>query len=215
MTSVKRDQSRSEEVANSISHGLGLIAALAATPILLIKATRTGDVRSVVGASIFAASVLILYLGSTLYHSFAPGPAKRILRVVEHSAIYLLIAGTYTPFTLSLLGGTLGWILFALIWALACGGIVAEVFCKKVHPVFSTSLYIFMGWIIVFAFKPLLSSGLPLSGFFLLLAGGIAYTGGVAFYATDTRLRYGHFLWHLFVLTGTLCHYFAVYWYAL
>lgn len=167
-----------------------------------------------VGASIFAASMVLLYFGSTLYHALAPGKTKRVFRVIEHSAIFLLIAGTYTPFTLGVLRGVWGWTLLGLIWTLAVAGVVLKALARMSHPVVSTGLYLLMGWLIVIAIQPLSARGVPTSGLLLLLAGGVAYTAGVVFYATDGRLRYGHFIWHLFVMTGTACHYFAVLWYA-
>ena len=210
----KRVQSRGEEIANSVSHGIGLVAVLLATPYLLLQAVQRGDARFFAGASIFAATMILLYFGSTLYHALPPGKVKQVFRVIEHSAIFLLIAGTYTPFTLGVLRGAWGWTLFGVIWSLAVAGVVMKAVCRTSHPVFSTSLYLIMGWLIVIAIKPLLDRGVPVSGLFLLLAGGVAYTAGVAFYATDSHLRYGHCIWHLFVMTGTACHYLAVLWYA-
>jgi hemolysin III len=158
--------------------------------------------------------MILLYLASALYHALPPGKGKQVFRVIEHSAIFFLIAGTYTPFTLGVLRGTWGWTLLGLIWVLAVGGVVMKIFSRTSHPILSTSLYLLMGWLIVIAIKPLAAGGVPTSGLLLLLAGGLAYTLGVAFYALDARLHYGHFIWHLFVLTGTACHYFAVLWYA-
>lgn len=210
----KRQQSRGEEIANSVSHGIGLVAALLATPLLLFQASQRGDGGFMAGASIFAASMVLLYSSSTLYHALTPGKAKRIFRIIEHSAIFLLIAGTYTPFTLGVLRGAWGWTLLAIIWSLAVTGVVMKGLSRMTHPVISTGLYLLMGWLIVIAIKPLSERGVPTAGLLLLLAGGLAYTVGVTFYATDGRLRYGHCIWHLFVLTGTVCHYFAVLWYA-
>jgi hemolysin III len=210
----KREQSREEEVANSVSHGIGLVAALLATPHLINHAVERGDGGFLIGASIFAASMILLYLASALYHALPPGKTKQLFRVIEHSAIFFLIAGTYTPFTLGVLRGAWGWTLLGLIWALAVGGVVMKIFSRTSHPILSTSLYLLMGWLIVIAIKPLAAGGVPTSGLLLLLAGGLAYTIGVTFYALDARLHYGHFIWHLFVMTGTACHYFAVLWYA-
>lgn len=209
-----REQSRREEIANSVSHAVGLVAALLATPYLLSQAVARGEGGFIVGVSIFAASVVLLYLASVLYHALAPGKAKHIFRLLEHSAIFLLIAGTYTPFTLGVLRGAWGWTLLALIWSLAVVGIVLKVLARMSHPIASTGLYLLMGWLIVIAIKPLSAGGVPTSGLLLLLAGGLAYTIGVIFYALDARLHYGHLVWHLFVLTGTACHYFAILWYA-
>jgi len=208
-----REQSRGEEIANSISHGLGLIAALIGTPFLIIQAARRGDAGFIVGASVFAVTMVLLYLASTLYHALPAGSAKRVFRVIEHSAIFLLIAGTYTPFTLGVLKGPWGWTLFGLVWALAAAGVAMKAFSRLAHPIVSTSLYLLMGWLVVIAANPLYER-VPASGLFWLVAGGLAYTIGVAFFATDTRLRYGHFIWHVFVMAGTSCHFFAVLWYA-
>ena len=209
----KREQSRGEEIANSISHGLGLVAALAATPFLVLQAVRRGDAGFIVGASVFAATMVLLYLASTLYHALPIGQAKRVFRVIEHAAIFLLIAGTYTPFTLGVLRGAWGWTLLGLVWGLAVVGVVLKAFDRMSHPIVSTSLYLLMGWLIVIAVEPLYAR-VPASGLLWLVAGGVAYTAGVAFFAADSRLRYGHFIWHLFVVAGTACHYCAVLWYA-
>ena len=208
-----RPQSRKEEIANSVSHGLGLVAAIVATPFLIIHVAQVGDAASLVGASIFAATMLMLYLGSTLYHALPVGKAKRVFRIVEHSAIFLLIAGTYTPFTLGVLRGAWGWTLFGLVWGLAVAGVALKAFNRMSHPIISTGLYLLMGWLIVIAIVPL-SARLPAAGMLWLVAGGLAYTVGVGFFAFDSRLRYGHFIWHLFVMMGTGFHYFAVLWYA-
>jgi hemolysin III len=208
-----REQSRGEEIANSISHGIGLIAALVATPFLVVDAIRRGDAAYIVGVSIFAAAMVLLYLASTLYHALPAGKAKQVFRIIEHSAIFLLIAGTYTPFTLGVLRGAWGWTLLGLVWGLALTGVALKAFERISHPVISTGLYLFMGWLIVIAADPMYER-VPLSGLLWLVAGGVAYSAGVAFFVADSRLRYGHFIWHLFVMTGTTCHYFAVLWYA-
>lgn len=206
-------QSRGEEIANSLSHGFGLIAALVATPFLIEHAVRQGDAGFMVGASIFAATMVLLYLASTLYHALSVGRAKRVFRVIEHSAIFLLIAGTYTPFTLGVLRGTWGWSLLGLVWCIAVAGVVLKALNRLTHPILTTSLYLLMGWLIVIAAEPL-TVRVPPSGLLWLVAGGLAYTLGVFFFALDSRLRYGHFIWHLFVMAGTACHYFAVLGYA-
>lgn len=209
----EREQSRGEEIANSISHGIGLVAALVATPFLVLQAVRRGDTGFIVGASVFAATMVLLYLASTLYHALPIGKAKRVFRVIEHSAIFLLIAGTYTPFTLGVLRGAWGWTLLGLVWGLAVAGVALKTFNRMSHPIISTSLYLLMGWLILIAVNPLYAR-VPASGLLWLVAGGVAYTAGVAFFAADSRLRYSHFIWHLFVMAGTACHYFAVFWYA-
>jgi hemolysin III len=208
-----RVQSPGEERANSLSHGFGLIAAIVATPFLIGQATRQGDVAFVVGASVFAATMVLLYLASTLYHALPAGRAKAVFRIIEHSAIFLLIAGTYTPFTLGVLRGAWGWTLLGLVWSLAVTGVVLKALNWLTHPILTTSLYLLMGWLVVIAAGPL-SVNVPAAGLAWLIAGGLAYTLGVIFFAFDSRVRYGHFIWHLFVLAGTACHYVAVFGYA-
>jgi hemolysin III len=208
----ERGQSLGEEIANSVSHGVGLLAAVAAAPILIVAAVWRGGVAGIVGASVFAATVLVLYSTSTLYHALPESRAKRVLRVLDHGAIYLLIAGTYTPFTLGVLHGAWGWTLFGLVWGLALVGVVLKAAGGVRYPVISTSLYLAMGWLVLIAVKPLWDR-VPMWGLFWLLAGGLAYTAGVAFFAAK-RVPYGHFVWHLFVLVGTVCHFIAVLRYA-
>jgi hemolysin III len=157
--------------------------------------------------------MLLLYFASTLYHAVPHPRAKRLLRKLDHGAIYLLIAGTYTPFTLGVLGGPWGWTLFALVWTLAIVGVTLKAFDRISHPFWSTALYLVMGWLAVIAAKPMLAS-IATPGLALLAAGGLCYTLGVAFFAADSRMRYGHFVWHLFVIAGTTCHFFAVLFYA-
>jgi hemolysin III len=208
-----RAQTRGEEFANSISHGAGLIASIVATPFLIQHAIQRGDTGYLIGVSIFAVTMLLLYLGSAIYHGLHPGKAKNLFRIIEHSAIYLLIAGTYTPFTLGVLHGAWGWTLLGLVWAFAAAGVALKVLDRMSHPLLSNGLYLLMGWLIVIAAKPMYSL-VPASGLAWLVAGGLAYTIGVIFFVADSRLRYAHFIWHLFVLAGTTCHFFAVYWYA-
>lgn len=210
---LKREQSRREEIANSISHGIGLVSALVATPFLIMHAIRHGGAAFIVGASVFAATVVLLYLASTVYHALPIGNTKRVFRVIDHSAIFLLIAGTYTPFTLGVLRGAWGWTLLGLVWALAVAGVALKALDRMSHPVLSTSLYLLMGWLILIAVNPLYAR-VPASGLLWLVEGGVAYTGGVAFFAADSRLPYGHVIWHVFVMAGTACHYLAVLWYA-
>ncbi len=206
-----RPQSAGEEIANSVSHGIGFVAALAATPFLVLAAVPRGP-GSIVGVSIFAATMLALYLASTLYHALPKGRAKRVFRVLDHGAIFLLIAGTYTPFTLGVLRGGWGWTLLGLIWGLALAGLIFRTIVAFRFPLISTTIYVAMGWLVLIAVQPLWQR-LPHEGLLWLLAGGLAYTGGVVFYAAK-RLRYAHFVWHLCVLAGTTCHYFAVIGYA-
>ena len=208
-----REQSRSEEITNSISHGVGLVAMLIGAPLLIMSALEQRAPGQIIGTIVFSSTAIFLYLSSTIYHALLPGKTKRVFRVIEHSAIFLLIAGTYTPFTLGVLQSRLGWILFSLVWALAAVGIAMKVFETKPHPVISTGLYLVMGWLLILVFIPLLAK-IPSDGLILLIFGGLFYTVGVAFFATDSRLQYGHFIWHLFVMAGTTCHYFAILWFA-
>jgi hemolysin III len=207
-----RMPSRGEEIANSVSHGVGLAAALMAAPFLVSSATRRGGLAGGIGAGVFIGTVVLLYMVSTLYHALPRRKAKRIFQILDHSAIFLLIAGTYTPLTLGILRGGWGWILFGLIWILAVLGVTMKAVHGIRYPRLSTALYLSMGWLALIAIRPLWLR-LPVSGWLWIFAGGIAYTAGVAFYASN-RLRYGHFVWHLCVLTGTTCHFFVVLWYA-
>lgn len=209
---LEREQSLGEEIANSISHGVGLAAALAATPLLILHAVHRGDAGFIVGASVFAATLVLLYLVSTLYHSLPRGTAKRVFQHIEHGAIFLLIAGTYTPFTLGVLRGAWGWTLFGLVWGFAAAGVLLKALGGVRYPRLSLLMYLGMGWLIVIAIRPLWLH-VPLSGLLWLLLGGIAYTAGVVFFAAK-QLPYSHFVWHLFVLAGTSCHIIAVRFYA-
>lgn len=213
LAATQRMQSREEEIVNSLSHGFGLVASLAAAPFLVLHAVRQGDAGFIVGASIFVATMVLLYLASTLYHALPIGRAKGVFQAIEHAAIFLLIAGTYTPFTLGVLHGAWGWTMLGLVWGLAAAGVVLKALNRMAHPILSTGLYLLMGWLIVIAAQPL-SDRVPASGLLWLVAGGLAYTLGVIFFALDSRVRYGHFIWHLFVMAGTACHYFAVLGYA-
>ncbi len=204
-----RPQLLGEEIANSIIHGAGLLASIAAIPILVLNAAANRDPWQVVGGAIFGATLVLLYLASTVYHALPDCEGKRVFRVIDHSAIYLLIAGTYTPFLLGVLRGPWGWSLLGTIWALALLGVMAKWVLRFRFPRLSTALYIAMGWLILVAIRPLVTHISP-AGLAWLVAGGVCYTAGVAFYATDTRLRYGHALWHLFVLAGSVCHFVAV-----
>ena len=206
----KWDQSFGEELANSVSHGLGLLAALIGGPVLMVAAWRGGDRYFFIGTAVFIAAMLLVYLGSTLYHAWPRGPIKSIFQLIDHSAIFLLIAGTYTPFTLGPLRGAWGWTILALVWTLAILGVIL----KSVHGTeqrkkLSMTLYLGMGWLILVAFRPLILH-VPTPSLAWLMAGGIAYTGGVFFYVSK-RSRYTHFVWHLFVLFGTTCHFLAVF----
>ena len=206
--SRERAQSPGEELANSVSHGVGLLAAIAAAPVLVHSAVRHGGVARITGASVFAATMVLLYLTSTIYHALPRNRAKRVFQVLDHAAIFLMIAGTYTPFTLGVLHGTWGWTLFGLVWGLALAGVVLTTAGGVRYPKLTVGLYLAMGWLILIAIKPLWLR-MPSEGLIWLFAGGIAYTAGVVFYAAK-RLRYCHFVWHLFVIAGTGCHFITV-----
>lgn len=208
-----RPQTLGEEIANSISHGIGVLAAIAVTPFLIMKALPLGA-AAVTGAIIFGVTMIILYLSSTLYHAFQHSKTKLLFRVFDHSAIFLLIAGTYTPFTLTVLPGAWGWTLLGIIWVLAVAGVVMKSIRNVGTSKLSIALYVGMGWLALLAAKPLYET-LPGWGLFWLLAGGVMYSTGVLFFAYDHRVRYNHFIWHLFVLAGTACHVVAVLGYAL
>jgi hemolysin III len=207
-----RAQSLGEEIANSVSHGTGFLAALIALP-LLARAAAPHGTAAIVGAVVFAATAALLYLTSTLYHALAQNRAKRVFKILDHGAIYLLIAGTYTPFTLGKLRGPWGWTLFGIVWALAVAGVIFKSMGGARYRRLSTGLYVGMGWLVIIAAKPLWVA-MPAWGLVWLAAGGVAYTAGVGFYAASRRVRYAHFVWHLFVLTGTACHFVAVLRYA-
>lgn len=208
----ERPQTYGEELANSVTHGLALIAAVVATPFLVISAINGGDAGSIAGAFIFSVTVVLVYTTSTVYHSMPRGSTKQFLRVVDHGAIYLLIAGTYTPFALGAIGGTWGIALLTAEWLLALSGISLKVFTGVRYRKLSIVLYLIMGWLALVAVKPFMAN-IPLSGILWILAGGVAYTTGIPFY-TAKKVRYTHFIWHLFVIAGTTCHFIAVYWFA-
>lgn len=208
----KRPQSRGEEIANSVSHGAGFLAAAIATPFLLAEVGRNGGVADMVGAVVFVVTVMLAYLASTLYHAVPEPRAKQVLRAIDHGSIFLLIAGTYTPFTLGVLKGGWGWTLFGLVWTLALAGVVMKALGGVRFRRFSVVVYLAMGWLVIVAIGPLVERMEP-AGLAWLVAGGVAYTAGVVFYALD-GYRFCHFIWHLFVLAGTVCHFIAVMGYA-
>ena len=193
---------------NSISHLVGAALAVAGTAVLVAPAASAGDPWKVVSFSIYGAMLVALYVFSTLYHSVR-GRAKAVLRKIDHCTIYLLIAGSYTPFTLVSLRGAWGWSLLGVVWTLALLGIVQEVWLAKGARVLSLVIYVVMGWLAVVAVSPLWLALQP-AGFALLAAGGVLYTVGILFYANDHKLRHGHGIWHLFVLAGSACHFFTV-----
>ena len=213
MTSmIERPQSLGEEIANSVSHGVALLAAITAAPILIV-ATRHFGAANIAGSSVFAGTMVLLYLTSTLYHALPAGRAKRIAMKLDHGAIYVFIAGSYTPFALGALGGPWGWTLFGLVWSFAALGIMLKAFDRLSHPWLSTGLYLAMGWLVLIAAVPLVER-VPMPGIALLVAGGLAYTAGVVFFVLDSRFHYAHAIWHCFVIVGTVCHFFAVLGYA-
>jgi len=202
-----------EEIANSVTHGIGLLLAIAGMSILTLFATRFGDVWHLVSSLIFATTLILMYAFSTLYHSIPQPRVKRILRVLDHSAIFLLIAGTYTPFMLVSLRGPWGWSLLAIVWTLALLGVLFQVSLLRRWQGISLSLYIGMGWVVVVAIKPMLAAVAP-GGLILLLLGGLAYTSGTVFYVRD-KMKYNHAIWHGFVLAGSILHYCAILFYVM
>lgn len=199
------------ERLNSISHLIGAVLALAGVAVLVTFAALDGDARKIISFSVYGFTLFLLYLVSTLYHSVR-GPAKRIFQVLDHQAIYLLIAGTYTPFMLVALRDALGWWMFGAIWGLAAFGIVLDALPRKGARVIPIIIYLFMGWLCLFALDPIIAA-LPPAGFRWLLAGGIFYTSGVVFFILDRRYPRCHGIWHLFVLAGSASHYFAILFY--
>jgi hemolysin III len=198
-----------EEIANGVSHGIGMVLAVAALVVLTVYASALGSTRHIVGCTIYGVTLILLYTASTLYHSIQRPGAKTVLRVFDHSTIFLLIAGTYTPFTLVNLRGPWGWSLFGLIWGLALLGIILQFSLLRRYAFLRVLLYVAMGWVVVVAIKPLMASVPPI-GLALLVAGGLAYTGGIGFYVWH-RLPYHHAIWHGFVLAGSVLHFFSVF----
>lgn len=194
-----------EEIFHGITHGVGAVLAVAGLVVLLSFATQRGDAWRIVSFSIYGGSLTLLYLASTLYHSFRDERLKQVFRHVDHLSIFLLIAGTYTPVTLIGLRGAWGWTLFGLIWGLAAGGIVYELLFLGRYKWITVAIYLGMGWLAVVAVKPMIAM-VPRNLFWWILAGGLCYTGGVLFYVCK-KIRYHHVLWHLFVLFGSVCHF--------
>lgn len=205
----ERAQTWGEEVANSLSHGIGCLLAMASLPVLVQFSAQRGGTASVVGASLFSATMILLYLVSTLYHALPAGRAKHWCNRLDHAAIYLFIAGSYMPYLLGVLRGPWGWTLFGIVWGMAALGVTAKLFNRLRRPLWSTGLYLGMGWVALVAAVPLFER-LPATELIWLVAGGLAYTLGAVVFHFDSRLRYGHFVWHLFVLAGTSCHFVAV-----
>jgi hemolysin III len=202
------DRTVIEEIINSITHGVGLVLSVIGFGVLLALAIVKGTAWQIAGSTVFGVTLIFLYTASTLYHALRSPRAKGIFKIVDHSAIYLLIAGTYTPFTLVNLRGPWGWTLFGLIWTLAAIGIALKIFHVDKFQILSTIVYVLMGWMGIIAIKPLFAT-VPVTGLVWLFAGGFFYTSGVVFFASK-RIPYNHAIWHVFVMAGSICHYFAV-----
>jgi hemolysin III len=207
--SAAQRYTRGEEIANALTHGLGIVLGLVGLIVLGWYSCTLGTASHIVSCSIFGVTLILLYTASTLYHAVSHAKAKQILRVFDHSAIFLLIAGTYTPFTLVSLRGPWGWSLFGTVWGLAIVGLILQFTIRKRFPMILVALYVAMGWSAVVAIRPLMAA-LPEPGLQLLVAGGMAYTLGVVFYLWRS-LRFHHAVWHLFVLAGSVLHFFAIY----
>jgi hemolysin III len=209
---IERTESMGERLANSFSHGLGLVAAIVASPFLVNAAMQKGNSASIVGVIIYSVTLGLLFLASTIYHAVPPGHAKNKLQVIDHAVIFLFIAGTYTPFTLGVLNGIWGWILLVAVWLIACAGMIFKFIGGAVRYLnVSTALYLSMGWLFILVLYPLWDQ-MSTAGLIWLFAGGIAFTSGIAFFIADRP--YDHFIWHLFVIVGVGCHFFAVLWHA-
>lgn len=202
-----------EEMTNIISHAIGLVLSIVALLLMLIRASESGNTLYIVGAAIFGASLIALYAASTLYHSAKDPKVRARLRINDHATIYILIAGTYTPFTLITLNGWVGWTVFGVSWGMATAGVTLKLFFTGKYNVLSTLMYVLMGWIIIFAVKPLINSLSP-EGIFWLVTGGVSYTTGAVIYSIK-KIKFNHAIFHLFVLLGSICHFIAVYFYVL
>lgn len=205
---AERTQSLREEVINSLTHGLGLLFSIVAISLLITFSVLNGTAIHIVSSAIFGGSFLLLYTFSTLYHAIQHPETKSILRIFDHISIYILIAGSYTPFLLVAIGGFWGWVGFGVIWSFALGGLLYKIFLRYRFPRLSLIIYLGMGWMAVFFIKPLIEN-VDANILWLLLGGGLSYTIGTIFYA-NTRMRYSHGIWHIFVLGGTIFHFIAV-----
>jgi len=212
MSTVKH-YSPAEEKTNIISHAIGLVLSIVALVLMVVRASLYGDVLHLASVSIFGVSLIALYMASTFYHSAKDAVKRTRLRIIDHATIYVLIAGTYTPLTLIALGGTVGWVIFGVSWGMAFIGISLKVFFTGKFDLVSTLMYVFMGWIIVFAIKPLMDN-MSSEGLFWLFAGGVAYTTGAIIYSIR-KVPFNHAIFHLFVLLGSFCHFLSVYFYVL
>ncbi len=204
-----KEQSYSEEWFNTISHGITALTAIGGFIVLIVFGALSGKDWTLFSALFYGLSLVALYTFSTLYHGLRHKKAKQFFKILDHSGIFLLIAGTYTPMLLVSIGGTVGWIVFGIQWTLALIGIILKIFFTGRFKLISTLIYVFMGWIIVFQWNTLVNA-IPDSAFWLLLSGGLAYTAGVLFYMLDSRLKYAHFIWHLFVMAGSILHYIMI-----
>jgi hemolysin III len=212
-TTQYNEYSIAEEIMNSITHGTGLLFSIAGLVLLIVLSSIYGQTSHIVSCTVFGISLVLLYTASTLYHSFRKPNIKKIFKIMDHSCIYVLIAGTYTPFMIIIVRGTLGWTLFAVVWSLTISGIIFKAFFVNRFNIVSTIAYILMGWLAIFAIKPLFQT-LPEGGIILFISGGLAYTLGTIFYAWK-KLPFNHAIWHLFVLTGSVCHFMAVLFYVI
>ncbi|MFT5998457.1 MAG: hemolysin III [Neolewinella sp.] len=202
-----------EEKLNIVSHAIGFILSIIALMLLIIQATAFGNARHIVSVSVFGVSLVMLYAASTLYHSAKQEELRKRLKIFDHSAIYVLIAGTYTPFTLITLNGTIGWVIFSISWGMALVGITLKLFFTGKYNLISTIMYVLMGWIIVFAINPLIDN-LPSGGLHWLIAGGVAYTIGAVLFSIE-KIKFNHAIFHVFVLIGSFCHFYSVFFYVL
>ena len=205
---VESKQSVGEEVANAVSHGIGALLAMAGSAVLIVNASMTSDVMGIVSASVYSFCLVFLYVISTLYHSFLEGKTKNVFQILDHCSIFMLILGTYTPVCLSLIKGKMGWILFGVNLFITVAGIIGNAISIKDFKKLSLVLYIVMGWSILAAIKPTITS-LGTEGFLFMLIGGLMYSLGIVFYKLK-RLKYSHFIWHLFVLAGSILQYFSI-----
>ena len=208
MEKLKNRYTLGEEIFNAVTHGVGALLSLGGTAVLIVFSVIYSDAWSVVGSSIYGGSLIMLYIMSTLYHAITNEKAKRFFRIMDHTNIFFLIAGTYTPITISILRGVYGWILFGVVWAAAILGIVFNSIDLKKYSKPSVVCYIAMGWVVIFAIKPLLEIMNPFC-FMLIVAGGVLYTLGVVFYAIK-KVKYFHSVWHIFTVLGSACHYFGI-----
>jgi channel protein, hemolysin III family len=210
------DYTLSEELINAISHGFGAVLGIVALVLCVVKSVAAGDVTAVVCSSIYGSSMIIMYMMSTMYHALKRNRAKKVFRVIDHCSVYFLIAGTYTPYTLVGLKGAIGWVLFGIVWAAAAVGIPLNAVSLSKFKVFSMITYIAAGWVVIIAMKPLIER-VPIEGVVYLLLGGLSYTIGAVLYVVSKKkkLRYGHSIFHIFVLLGSLLHFFSIYFYVI